>query len=109
MNKTGIALAFACGLCASVVAASGAAEARNRGHAPRGFATFAYDWGPDYYYYRYRYYRNDVPTYFGRYDYDLVAAPGSCCGYTSTTFSSTYGNSAGRPAAGYYEYPNPRH
>jgi hypothetical protein len=90
-------------------AANPACASHARGHYRA--ATFAYSWGPDYAYYRYRYYRNFVPPAYGRYEFDLVAAPYSCCGFGTTTFYSvSYGSpqiSAGRPAGVYYRSRRP--
>lgn len=106
-----IVLATIGALGLSAVAAPIAAEARVLGYTGvSGLATFAYNWGADYQYYRYGYYNNYVPPYYGRYAYDKdLLAPYSCCGYGTTTFYADgdgYHHAiAGRPAMVYYRAP----
>jgi hypothetical protein len=115
MRKMTIALATvgALALC-SGVAASTPAEARIRGYTRvTGLATFAYDWGVDYGYYRLGYYNNYVSPYYDRYIYDKdLLAPYSCCGYVTTTFyadeNGFHHAVVGRPAAVYYGAPHHR-
>jgi hypothetical protein len=110
MRKTLFVLASA-GLLGACVISPSPVEAGPRRHIA-GLATFAYDWTPDYGYYRSGYYGGYRPVYYSRYIFDKdLAAPYACCGYTTTTF---YTNTSGfrnlsqsGPSELYYRSPYP--